>query len=117
MARAGLPCRCDVRCSRARGAVLRGGGGPRRPPMMSAWHSSGASQLALPKLYDLDEVVEAVEAAGFEVSVARLRVWFVPSHHDGADTSIARAWWTGSATYARDTFLFGHASASAMTPP
>jgi SAM-dependent methyltransferase len=46
--------------------------------MMSAWHGSVASELALPKLYDLDEVVAAFEAAGFEVSVARLRVRFVP---------------------------------------
>ncbi|HKA83765.1 MAG TPA: class I SAM-dependent methyltransferase [Acidimicrobiales bacterium] len=47
-------------------------------PMMSAWHSSARSELALPKLYDLDEVVEDFEAAGFEVSVARLRMRFVP---------------------------------------
>ena len=46
--------------------------------MMSAWHGSVASDLALPRLYDLDEVVEAFDGAGFEVSVARLEVGFVP---------------------------------------
>lgn len=46
--------------------------------MMSAWHNSVAGDLALPRLYDLDEVVEVFESAGFEVSVARLRMWFVP---------------------------------------
>ncbi|MGH9234131.1 MAG: hypothetical protein ACRD0R_12435 [Acidimicrobiales bacterium] len=34
--------------------------------------------LRLPRLYDLDEVVEVFESAGFEVSVARLQMWFVP---------------------------------------
>jgi SAM-dependent methyltransferase len=47
-------------------------------PMMSAWHGSVARELALPRLYDLDEVVEVFEGAGFEASVARLRVGFVP---------------------------------------
>jgi SAM-dependent methyltransferase len=46
--------------------------------MMSAWHDSVAGDLALPRLYDLDEVVEVFESAGFEVSVARLQMWFVP---------------------------------------
>jgi SAM-dependent methyltransferase len=47
-------------------------------PMMSAWHASAAEELALPKLYDLDEVVDAFDGAGFEVSVARLQLRFVP---------------------------------------
>jgi SAM-dependent methyltransferase len=52
--------------------------------LMSAWHASVASDLALPKLYDLDEVVEVFEGAGFDVSVAQLRVRFVPvSAHRG----------------------------------
>jgi SAM-dependent methyltransferase len=46
--------------------------------LMSAWHESVASDLALPRLYDLDEVVEIFDGAGFEVSVARLKVGFVP---------------------------------------
>jgi SAM-dependent methyltransferase len=46
--------------------------------LMSAWHDSVASELGLPRLYDLDEVVEAFDGAGFEVSVAGLKVRFVP---------------------------------------
>jgi len=45
---------------------------------MSAWHDTVASDLALPRLYGIDEVVEVFEGAGFEVSVARLKVRFVP---------------------------------------
>jgi len=47
-------------------------------PLMTAWHASVAGELALPKLYDLDEVVEVFDGAGFDVSVARLRLGFVP---------------------------------------
>ena len=46
--------------------------------LMSAWHDTVASDLALPRLYGIDEVVEIFEGAGFEVSVARLKVRFVP---------------------------------------
>ncbi|HEY6416929.1 MAG TPA: hypothetical protein VIX41_11840, partial [Acidimicrobiales bacterium] len=45
---------------------------------MSAWHESVASDLALPGLYDLDDVIEIFDGAGFDVSVARLEVGFVP---------------------------------------
>ena len=73
---------------------------------MSAWHESVAGELALPRLYDLDEVVEVFDGAGFEVSVARLEMRFVPSRPDEADTSIGAAWWIGSTTTARDKVLF-----------
>jgi SAM-dependent methyltransferase len=46
--------------------------------LMSAWHRSARGELALPTLYDLAEVVEVFDGAGFEVSVARLQVRFVP---------------------------------------
>jgi SAM-dependent methyltransferase len=46
--------------------------------LMSTWHASVAGELGLPKLYDLDEVVEVFDGAGFDVSVARLPVRFVP---------------------------------------
>jgi SAM-dependent methyltransferase len=46
--------------------------------LMSAWHRSVANELALPRLYDLDDVVDVFDGAGFDVSVARLRVRFVP---------------------------------------
>jgi hypothetical protein len=53
-------------------------------PLMTAWHASVASELGLPKLYDLDEVVEVFDGAGFDVSVAQLQVRFVPvSAHRG----------------------------------
>jgi SAM-dependent methyltransferase len=49
-----------------------------RSALMSAWHAESAGALGLPRLYDLDEVVESFEGAGFEVAVARLRLQFVP---------------------------------------
>lgn len=49
-----------------------------RSPLMSEWHSANAAELGLPDLYDLDEVAEVFEDAGFETSVARLQLRFVP---------------------------------------
>jgi SAM-dependent methyltransferase len=46
--------------------------------LMSAWHASSAEELALPELHDLDDVVAQFAGAGFDVSVARLQVHFVP---------------------------------------
>jgi SAM-dependent methyltransferase len=46
--------------------------------LMSAWHSSVAGELGLPRLYDVDDVVEAFDGAGFDVSVASLQVRFIP---------------------------------------
>ena len=34
--------------------------------LMRAWHSGAASDLKLPPLYDVDDVVATFEAAGFE---------------------------------------------------
>jgi SAM-dependent methyltransferase len=47
-------------------------------PLMLAWHTASAAELELPRLYNLDEVVGVFEGAGFDVSVARLRLRFVP---------------------------------------
>lgn len=47
-------------------------------PMMSAWHGSAAADLGLPRLYDLEDVVDVFDGAGFHVSVAQLRLRFVP---------------------------------------
>jgi SAM-dependent methyltransferase len=47
-------------------------------PLMSAWHASVADEWALPGLYDLDDVVQAFDDAGFDVAVARLQMRFVP---------------------------------------
>jgi SAM-dependent methyltransferase len=46
--------------------------------LMSSWYQANAGQLQLPRLYDLDDVVRAFEGAGFEVSVGRLQLRFVP---------------------------------------
>jgi len=58
-------------------------------PMMSAWHAESAVELDLPRLYKLDEVVGVFEGAGFSVSVANLKLGFVPvsAHRHGHDHS------------------------------
>ena len=54
-------------------------------PLMSAWHAEGAVDLGLPRLYDLDEVAGVFEDTGFSVSVANLKLGFVPvsAHRHG----------------------------------
>jgi hypothetical protein len=54
-------------------------------PMMSSWHAESAVELDLPRLYKLDEVAGVFEGAGFSVSVANLKVGFVPvsAHRHG----------------------------------
>jgi SAM-dependent methyltransferase len=47
-------------------------------PLMSAWHAGRAAELGLPRLYELDEVVDAFEDTGFDAAVAQLRLRFVP---------------------------------------
>ena len=56
-------------------------------PLMAEWHASVAAELGLPKLYDLEEVVDVFDAAGFDVSIAQLRLRFVPvtAGHGGHD--------------------------------
>ena len=56
-------------------------------PMMSAWHAESAVELDLPRLYKLDEVAGVFETAGFSVSVANLKLGFVPvsAHRHGHD--------------------------------
>jgi SAM-dependent methyltransferase len=56
-------------------------------PMMSAWHAESAVELDLPRLYKLDEVARVFEDAGFSVSVANLKLGFVPvsAHRHGHD--------------------------------
>jgi SAM-dependent methyltransferase len=54
-------------------------------PMMSSWHAESAVELDLPRLYKLDEVAGVFEGTGFSVSVANLKVGFVPvsAHRHG----------------------------------
>jgi SAM-dependent methyltransferase len=47
-------------------------------PAMAEWHARNAERLHLPRLYALDEVIEAFAAVGFDASVARLKMGFVP---------------------------------------
>ena len=74
--------------------------------MMSAWHGSVAADLGLPRLYDLEEVVEVFDAAGFEVSIARLQMRFVPATgaRGGHDHRRGLLEWLDY--YSRDKFLF-----------
>ncbi|HEV2310938.1 MAG TPA: hypothetical protein VGU73_10455, partial [Acidimicrobiia bacterium] len=55
-------------------------------PLTAAWHKANAEGLALPPLYDVDDVVATFEAEGFEASASRLAVHFVPvaghGHHE-----------------------------------
>ena len=54
---------------------------------MSTWYEEVAAELDLPRLYDLDEVVGIFENTGFSVSVANLKLGFVPvaAHRHGHD--------------------------------
>jgi SAM-dependent methyltransferase len=74
--------------------------------LMSAWHAARAAELGLPRLYDLDEVVDAFEAAGFEAAVAQLRLRFVPvsahRHEPGPKRDLLE--WLDY--YSRDKVLF-----------
>ncbi len=56
-------------------------------PLMSTWYEEVAAELDLPRLYDLDEVVGIFENTGFSVSVANLKLGFVPvaAHRHGHD--------------------------------
>jgi len=56
-------------------------------PLMSSWHAQSAIELGLPKLYELDVVARNFEHAGFFVSVANLKLGFVPvsGHRHGHD--------------------------------
>jgi SAM-dependent methyltransferase len=54
-------------------------------PMMPAWHAENAVELGLPRLFKLDEVASIFENTGFSVSVANLKLGFVPvsAHRHG----------------------------------
>jgi SAM-dependent methyltransferase len=74
--------------------------------LMSAWHDSVASDLALPRLYNLDQVVEIFDGAGFAVSVARLNVGFVPVSAQRGGHEHRRGLVDWLDYYARDKVLF-----------
>ncbi|MGN6170248.1 MAG: class I SAM-dependent methyltransferase [Solirubrobacteraceae bacterium] len=47
-------------------------------PTMAEWHARSARRLRLPRLYSLDDVIEAFTPVGFDAAVARLRFGFIP---------------------------------------
>ena len=75
-------------------------------PMMSAWHAESAVELSLPRLYQLDEVARDFEYAGFSVSVANLKLGFVPvsAHRHGHDHRSDLLAWLDY--YSREKVLF-----------
>jgi SAM-dependent methyltransferase len=57
-------------------------------PLMVEWHAANREELQLPQLYDVDDVIATFQRAGFDASVARLALRFVPitgrgHHHEG----------------------------------
>jgi hypothetical protein len=53
--------------------------------LMVEWHAANREELRLPPLYDIDDVVATFRRTGFDASVARLAIRFVPTpgrgHH------------------------------------
>lgn len=56
-----------------------------RSPLMVEWHSANSERLGLPPVYDIDDVITTFLDNGFEASLARLAIGFVPitglEHH------------------------------------
>lgn len=75
-------------------------------PMMAAWHAANAAKLGLRRLYDLDEVAGVFEAAGFSVSVANLKLGFIPvsAHRHGHEHRNDLLAWVNY--YSREKILF-----------
>jgi SAM-dependent methyltransferase len=48
-------------------------------PVAVEWHRAHASELALPALYDIDDVAGLFAAAGYEVAASRLPLGFIPT--------------------------------------
>jgi SAM-dependent methyltransferase len=48
-------------------------------PLMVEWHAANRARLQLPPLYDVDEVIATFRQAGFDASMARLAMRFVPT--------------------------------------
>jgi SAM-dependent methyltransferase len=62
-------------------------------PVMVEWHAANVEELGMPALYDVDDVVAAFRAAGFDASAARLAMGFVPVEaREGAGRGGALDW-------------------------
>jgi SAM-dependent methyltransferase len=48
-------------------------------PLMVEWHAANRERLQLPPLYDIDEVTTTFRRVGFDASMARLEIGFVPT--------------------------------------
>jgi SAM-dependent methyltransferase len=74
------------RCLRPGGVYFAAMGVHAGSSMMAEWHAANRDELQLPPLRDIDDVIAAFEGVGFEASVARLAMRFVPTagrgHHD-----------------------------------
>ena len=59
-------------------------------PLMTEFHRENADALGLPPLREIDDVLAAFEAEGFDAAVARLKIGFVPAdgrqHHERGRT-------------------------------
>lgn len=74
--------------------------------LMTEWHASAAEELSLPELYDLDEVVDAFDGAGFDVAVSRLEMRFVPVSAAPGGHTHRRGLMDWLDYYGRDKVLF-----------
>jgi SAM-dependent methyltransferase len=48
-------------------------------PLMVEWHAANRESLQLPPLYDVEQVIASFQQAGFDASIARLKMGFVPT--------------------------------------
>ena len=65
-------------CLRPGGVYFAVMGVHTRSPWMVEWHTANREELRLPPLYNVDDVIDTFLHAGFEASVARLAIRFVP---------------------------------------
>jgi SAM-dependent methyltransferase len=73
------------RCLRPGGVYFAVMGVHTGSPLMVEWHAANREELRVPPLYDVDDVIATFRRAGFDVSVARLRIGFVPAAGHGHD--------------------------------
>lgn len=64
-------------------------------PLMVEWHAANRQELQLPPLYDIDDVIATFQRAGFEASVARLAIDFVPAVGGGQRGASRQLDWLG----------------------
>jgi SAM-dependent methyltransferase len=75
-------------------------------PLMVAWHSKKATELDLPGPYRLEEVADIFEGVGFDVSVGRLPMRFVPVHAHRGDSHASTSLSSWLDYYYRDKVMF-----------